>query len=45
LEKCKLPGNDQIPAELIHAGGERTLWSEISKLINSVWNNEELPDQ
>jgi cytochrome b len=31
-------------AELIQAGGE-TLLSEIHKLINSVWNKEELPDQ
>jgi hypothetical protein len=30
--------------ELIQAGGE-TLWSEIHKLINSLWNKEELPDQ
>jgi hypothetical protein len=33
----------QILAELIQAGGE-ILWSEI-KLINSIWNKEELPDQ
>jgi hypothetical protein len=39
-----LPGSDEIPAGLIHAGGE-TLWSEIHKLINSVWNKEDLPDQ
>jgi hypothetical protein len=26
------------------AGGQ-TLWSEIHKIINSVWNVEELPDQ
>jgi hypothetical protein len=29
---------------LIQAGGE-TLLSEIHKLINSVWDKEELPDQ
>jgi hypothetical protein len=34
LKKYKLPGNDQIPAELIQAGGE-TLVSAIHKLINS----------
>jgi hypothetical protein len=34
----------EILVELIQAGGE-TLWSEIHKLINSVWNKEELPDQ
>jgi hypothetical protein len=38
----KSPGSDHISAELIQAG--EILWSEISKLINSVWNKEELPD-
>jgi hypothetical protein len=33
-----------MPAELIQAGGE-ILLSAINKLINSVWNKEELPDQ
>jgi hypothetical protein len=42
--KCKLPGSDQIPAELIQVGGE-ILLSAIRKLINSIWNKEELPDQ
>jgi hypothetical protein len=44
LEKYKSPGIDQILAELIQAGGE-TLHSEIQKLINSIWNKEELPEQ
>jgi hypothetical protein len=44
LKKYKSPGSDQIPAELIKAGGE-TLVSVIHKLINSFWNKEELPDQ
>jgi hypothetical protein len=44
LKKYKSPGGDQIPAELIQAGGE-ILLSAIHKLINSVWNKEELPDQ
>jgi hypothetical protein len=44
LKKYKSPGSDQIPAELIQAGGE-ILTSAIHKLINSVWNKEELPDQ
>jgi hypothetical protein len=44
LKKYKSPGSDQIPAELIQAGGE-TLLSAIHKLINSVWNKEGLPDQ
>jgi hypothetical protein len=34
--------NVQIAAELIQAGG-KTLCSEIHKLISSVWNKEELP--
>jgi hypothetical protein len=44
LKKYKSPGSDQILAELIQAGGE-ILLSAIHKLINSVWNKEELPDQ
>jgi hypothetical protein len=36
LKKYKSPGNDQIPAELIKAGGEK-LESEIHKLINCIW--------
>jgi len=37
------PAIDQIPAELIKAGG-RTICSEIHKLISSVWNKEVLPE-
>jgi hypothetical protein len=44
LKKYKSPDSDQIPAELIQAGGE-ILLSAVHKLINSVWNKEELPDQ
>jgi hypothetical protein len=44
LKKYKSPGSDQIPAELIQAGGEMLL-SAIHKLINSIWNKEELTDQ
>jgi hypothetical protein len=44
LKKYKSPGSDQIPAELIQAGGEMLL-SEIHQVISSVWNKEELPDQ
>jgi hypothetical protein len=44
LKKHKSPGSDQIPAELIQAGGE-ILLSVIHKFINSAWNKEELPDQ
>jgi hypothetical protein len=44
LKKYKSPGSDEIPAELIQAGGE-ILLSAVHKLINSVWNKEELPYQ
>jgi hypothetical protein len=44
LKKYKSPGSDQIPAELIQAGG-KILLSAIHKLVNFVWYNEELPDQ
>jgi hypothetical protein len=44
LEKYKSLGSDQIPTELIEAGGE-ILVSVIHKLIYSIWNEEELPDQ
>jgi hypothetical protein len=43
LKKYKSPGSDQIPAELIQAGGEMLL-SAIHKLINSIWKKKELPD-
>jgi hypothetical protein len=44
LKKYKSPGSDQIPAELIQAAG-KILLSSIHKLINSIWNKEQLPDQ
>jgi hypothetical protein len=44
LKRYKSPGVDQIPAELIKAGGSK-ICSEIHKLIISIWNKEELPDQ
>jgi hypothetical protein len=44
FKSYKSPGTDQIPAELIKAGGE-TLCSEIHKLIFSIWNKVELPQQ
>jgi hypothetical protein len=43
LKKYKLPGSDEIPAELIQTGG-KILLSAIHKLKNSIWNKEELPD-
>jgi hypothetical protein len=44
LKSYKSTGTDQIPAKLIKAGVE-TLCSEIHKLICSIWNKEELPQQ
>jgi hypothetical protein len=44
LKRYKFPGVDQIPAEIIQAGGE-TLRTEIHKLIKLIWNKEELPHQ
>jgi hypothetical protein len=44
LGRCKSPGFDQIPAELIQAGAE-TLCSDFHKLIELTWNKEELPQQ
>jgi hypothetical protein len=44
LKKYKLPGSHQTAAELIQAVGE-TLQSETHKLINSIWNKEELSDR
>jgi hypothetical protein len=44
LKRHKSPGINQIPAELIKAGG-RIIRSEIHKLIISIWNKEELPEE
>jgi hypothetical protein len=44
LKSHKSPGIDQIPAELIKAGG-RIIRFEIHKLIISIWNKEELPEE
>jgi hypothetical protein len=44
LKNYKSPGTDHILSKLFKAGGE-TLCSEIHKLISSVWNEEELPQQ
>ena len=40
----KSPGINQIPAELIKEGG-RTIRYLIHKLIVSIWNKEELPEE
>jgi hypothetical protein len=44
LKSYKPPGFDQIPDELIQAGGEK-LRSEIHKLIKLIWYKEDLPHQ
>jgi hypothetical protein len=44
LKRYKSPDSYQIVVELIQTGDE-TVRSEIRKLINSIWNQEELPDQ
>jgi hypothetical protein len=43
LKKYKSRSSDQIQARLNQARGE-ILFSAIHKLINSIWNKEELPD-
>jgi hypothetical protein len=42
LKSFKSPGTDQIPAELIKAGGE-TSCSQIQRLICCIWNKEPVP--
>jgi hypothetical protein len=44
LKMYKSPDVDQISAEMIRAGGSK-ICSEIHKLINSIWNKQELPEQ
>jgi hypothetical protein len=43
LKRYKSPGTDQIPAKLLKAGGET--YFKIHRLICSIWNKEELPQQ
>jgi len=43
--KChKLPGIEQIPAELFKAG-RRTIYLQIHKLTISIWKKEKLPEE
>jgi len=44
LKSHKSPGIDQIPAELIKAGG-RKICLEVHKLITSIWKKEKLPEE
>jgi hypothetical protein len=44
LKRHRSLGIEQIPAEQIKARG-RTIHYEIHKLIISVWNKEELPEE
>jgi len=44
LKGHKSPGIDQIPREMIKAGG-KTIHCEIHTLIISIWNKEELPEE
>ena len=44
LKRYNLPGSGQILEEWIQEGGA-ILHSGIHKLISSVWNKEDLPDQ
>ena len=44
LKRRKSPGSDQIPIKLITTEGW-TIHYEIHKLMNSIWNKEELSHQ
>jgi len=44
LQRHRSPDIDRMPAELIKARG-RAIRCEIHKLINSIWNKEELPEE
>jgi hypothetical protein len=44
MKRYKSPGSDQLPAELIQAGG-KILHSKIHGPINSIWNKRKLLDQ
>ena len=44
LQRQKSTGSDQIPSEMLKAGG-RTVRYQIHKLIISIWNKKELREQ
>ena len=44
LKRHKSPGIDQIPAQLNKASSIK-IRSETHKLINSIWNKEEFPEE
>jgi hypothetical protein len=44
IKRHKSPGKSQIPSKLIKAG-RITIHFEIYKLVNSIWNKEELPEK
>jgi hypothetical protein len=44
LKRHKLPGIDEFMAELVHELGG-ALCYVIHKLVNSIWNKEELPER
>ena len=43
LKRHKSPGIDQIPKQMIKAGGTIIRYG-IHNVINSIWNKEELPE-
>ena len=44
LKKCKSTGVDNIPAELVQAGGE-TMIDVLTEICNRIWSTEEWPTQ
>ena len=44
IKRNKSPGIDQISAELFIAG-DRKILSEITQIINSIWNKNEMPEE
>ena len=44
LKRTKSPVTDQIPTEFIKAGCE-IIRPEVHKLVNSIWNEEEMSEE